>query len=63
MDYILKMLKQYKIKVDFVIENSLRVYGNFKGFSTLRYSENQIIVDGRCTDKEEFENWLYLISL
>ena len=49
-------------KIDY---QTLRVYGNFEGYSVVRYAAiygNNIEVDGKLFDEEEFENWLYSIN-
>ena len=64
MDYILGRLVSYGIKYEKVSNNTLRVYGNFKGFSVVREnSDGWVEVDGRLQDYEDFDNWLYFITL
>ena len=64
MDYILECLNAYKIKYEKVSEDTLRVYGNFAGFSIVKESNNGCIqVDGRLYDYEDFDDWLYFITL
>lgn len=64
MDYILECINAYKIKYEKVSENTLRVYGNFEGFSVVREANNGCVqVDGRLYDYEDFDDWLYLITL
>lgn len=66
MEYILGRLTSYGIKFDKVDYQTLRVYGNFEGYSVVRYAAiygNNIEVDGKLYDEEEFENWLYSITI
>lgn len=64
MEYILGRLISYGIKYEKVDYQTLRVYGNFKGYSVVRYAViygNNIEVDGKLYDEEEFEDWLVAI--
>lgn len=64
MEYILGRLISYGIKYEKVTDNTLRVYGNFKGFSVVREAnDGWVEVDGRLQDYEDFDNWLYSITL
>lgn len=64
MDYILGRLISYGIKYEKVTDNTLRVYGNFKGFSVVREAnDGWVEVDGKLQDYEDFDNWLYSITL
>ena len=65
MAYILGRLISYGIKFEKIDYQTLRVYGNFEGYSVVRYAAiygNNIEVDGKLFDEEEFENWLYSIN-
>jgi hypothetical protein len=62
MDYILGRIISYNIKYEKVTDNTIRVYGNFNGYSVVRFTENNIVVDGRLQTEDEFENWLFLIK-
>lgn len=64
MEYILGRLISYGIKYEKVDYQTLRVYGNFEGYSVVRYAViygNNIEVDGKLYDEEEFEDWLVAI--
>ena len=64
MDYILGRLISYGIKYEKVTDNTLRVYGNFKGFSVVREAnDGWVEVDGKLQDYEDFDNWSYSITL
>lgn len=64
MEYILGRLISYGIKYEKVTDSTLRVYGNFKGFSVVREAnEGWVEVDGRLQDYEDFDNWLYSITI
>ena len=64
MEYILGRLISYGIKYEKVTDNTLRVYGNFKGFSVVRETnDGWVEVDGKLKDYEDFDNWLYSITL
>lgn len=65
MTYILGRLISYGIKFEKIDYQTLRVYGKFEGYSVVRYAAiygNNIEVDGRLFNEEEFENWLYSIN-
>ena len=64
MAYILGRLISWNVKFKKVDSLTVRVYGNFDGFSVVRESEqeNYIEVDGRLIDYEDFEDWLYVIK-
>lgn len=60
MEYILGRLITHNIKYEKVTNKSLRVYGNFNGFSSVREAnDGWVEVDGKLMDYEDFENWLY----
>ena len=64
MEYILGRLISYGIKYEKVTEKALRVFGNFKGFSSVREAyEGWVEVDGKLMDYEDFESWLYSITI
>ena len=64
MEYILSRINVYGIKCEKVNEKQLRVYGNFKGFSSVREASNGWVeVDGKLKDYEDFEKWLYSITI
>lgn len=63
MNDILDMLQHYGIRFDRISDSTVRVYGNFRGYSVVRESEYGIEVDGRIQDKDEFEDWLYSIKI
>lgn len=64
MAYILEKLISWYVKFEKVDNLTVRVYGNFDGFSVVRESkqENYVEVDGRLMDYEDFENWIYEIK-
>lgn len=64
MEYILGRLISYGIKYEKVDYQTLRIYGNFEGYSVVRYAViygNNIEVDGKLYDEKEFEDWLIAI--
>ena len=64
MEYILGRLISYGIKYEKVDYQTLRVYGNFGGYSIVRYAAifgNNIEVNGKLYNEEDFENWLIAI--
>lgn len=64
MDYILGRVISYGIKYEKVDNKTIRVYGNFKGFSVIREGyDGWVELDGKLTDYEDFENWLYSITI
>lgn len=64
MEYILGRLISYNVKYEKVTNKSLRVYGNFKGFSVVREADDGWVeVDGKLIDYEDFENWIYSIKI
>ena len=61
--YILEAFKNFNTRYETVSDDCFRVYGNYEGYSVVRHDrENNIIVDGRIKDKEDFENWLFNIK-
>lgn len=65
MEYILDRLISFGIKYEKVDYQTLRVYGNFEGYSVVRYAAiygENISVDGKLYDEEEFEDWLSEIT-
>ena len=65
MAYILGRLISWNVKFEKVDNLTVRVYGNFDGFSVVRESkqENYVEVDERLMDYEDFEDWLYSIKI
>lgn len=64
MEYILSRINDYGIKYEKINEKQLCVYGNFKGFSSIREAHNGWVeVDGKLKDYEDFEKWLYSITI
>ena len=64
MAYILGRLISWNVKFEKVDNFTVRVYGNFDGFSIVRESkqENYVEVDGGLMDYEDFETWIYEIK-
>ncbi len=64
MAYILGRLISCNVKFEKVDNLTVKVYGNFDGFSVVRECKqnNYIEVDGRLVDYEDFENWIYEIK-
>lgn len=65
MEYILARLYAYRVKFEKTDERSVRVYGNFDGFSVIKEAFKQsgyVEVDGKLIDYEDFEDWLYRIK-
>lgn len=63
MAYILGKLISWNVKFEKVDNLTVRVYGNFDGFSVVRESKQENVeVDGRLMDYEDFENWIYEIK-
>lgn len=65
MAYILGRLISWNVKFEKVDSLTVRVYGNFDGFSVVREckQDNYIEVDGRLMDYEDFEDWIYSIKI
>lgn len=65
MTYIEDKLKEWNIRHERVNTDTMRVYGNFEGFSVVRSSEQPgyVQVDGRLMDYGDFEDWLYSIKV
>ncbi len=64
MEYILGRLISYNVKYEKVANSSLRVYGNFRGFSVVRKAyDGWVEVDGRLMNYEDFDNWIYSIKI
>ncbi len=64
MEYILGRLVSYNVKYEKITNKSLRVYGNFKGFSVVREAhDGWVEVDGKLMDYEDFDNWIYSIKI
>lgn len=66
MKYIFSRLAQYGVKYEQVDYQTLRVYGNFEGYSVIRYAViygDCIEADGKLLNKEEFEDWLYKMTI
>lgn len=62
MEYILEKLNSYYVKYEKVTNDTIRVYGNFDGFSVVRQAyDGWVEVDGRLKDYEDFEEWIVLI--
>lgn len=64
MEYILGRIISWNVEYEKVTNKCIRVYGNFDGFSVIKEnSDGWIEVDGRLMDYEDFDNWLYSITL
>lgn len=62
MEYILGKLIDYHVKYEKITNNTIRVYGNFVGFSVVREAyEGWVEVDGRLIDYDDFDKWIYSI--
>ena len=64
MNHILPRLSAHGIKYEKISSTALRVYGNFRGFSSVREGyDGWAEVNGKFINYDDFESWLYSITI